>query len=417
MTGKQKIKDSLNHKSGKIPVDFGSTAVSGIHISIIEGLRRHYGLDNKPIKVLETYQMLGEIDYNLKQTIGIDTQGIIPWKNMFGVENTGWKEWKTPWGQDVLVPGGFQITESENDILIYPQGDTSVPPSGRMPEGGFFFDSINRQEPFEDDNLKAEDNLEEFGLISDQALNYYQKQIEKLKDTELALVGDFGGTAVGDIALVPGPGLKHPKGIRDVAEWYMSTVMRQDLLHEIFDKQTKMAVKNLERIYEVIGENIQVVYICGTDFGTQNSQFCSTDTYDSLFMPYYKRINGWIHEHTSWKTFKHSCGSVAVFMPHFIEAGFDIINPVQFSATGMDPVQLKKEYGKDLVFWGGGVDTQKSLPFGTPEEVRVEILERCEIMALEGGYVFNSIHNVQAKTPIENVIAMIEAVKEFNGEN
>jgi uroporphyrinogen-III decarboxylase len=156
--------------------------------------------------------------------------------------------------------------------------------------------------------------------------------------------------------------------------------------------------------------------MCGTDFGTQESSFCSPGTYRSLYHPYYKKMNDWIHAHTGWKTFKHSCGAVFDFMPLFIESGFDIINPVQLSANGMDPKALKREFGGDLVFWGGGVDTQKVLPFGTPEEVREQVLHRCEIFAPGGGFVFNSIHNVVAKSPIENVVAMIEAVKEFNGE-
>lgn len=156
--------------------------------------------------------------------------------------------------------------------------------------------------------------------------------------------------------------------------------------------------------------------MCGTDFGTQNATFCSLDTFKSLYVPYYKRVNDWIHAHTTWRTFKHSCGAVESFMPAFIDAGFDIINPIQCSAEGMDPKKLKAQYGDRLIFWGGGVDTQRTLPFGTPAEVRVEVLERCEVFSKGGGFVFNAIHNVQANTPVANVTAMIDAVKEFNGE-
>ena len=131
-------------------------------------------------------------------------------------------------------------------------------------------------------------------------------------------------------------------------------------------------------------------------------------------MPYYKRINNWIHENTEWKTFKHSCGAIESFIPLFIESGIDILNPVQCSAVGMDPRTLKEKYGRDIVFWGGGIDTQKLLPFGTPEEVREQVLERCEIFGKDGGFVFNSIHNVQANTPTENIVAMLKAVKEFS---
>ena len=194
----------------------------------------------------------------------------------------------------------------------------------------------------------------------------------------------------------------------------MSTATRQDYIHAVFRKQAEIAVKNLARINELVGEKVDVVFLCGTDFGTQTSSFCSTDTFDSLYGPYYRKVNDWIHGNTVWKTFKHSCGAVEPFMSHFIDVGFDIINPVQCSATGMDAQLLKDRYGGELVFWGGGVDTQKTLPFGTSEQVREEVLSRCRIFGEGGGYVFDSIHNVQANTPIENVAAMIEAVGEFN---
>jgi uroporphyrinogen-III decarboxylase len=165
-----------------------------------------------------------------------------------------------------------------------------------------------------------------------------------------------------------------------------------------------------------MGNDIDVVFICGTDFGTQNSQFCSKEQFESMYAPYYKKMNDWIHLHTKWKTFKHSCGAIEPLIPNIIKAGFDILNPVQFSADGMEAQLLKNKYGKDIVFWGGGVDTQKTLPFGTAEQVRCEVLKQCEILSKEGGFVFNAVHNVQANTPIENVAAMMVAVNEFNGK-
>ena len=160
---------------------------------------------------------------------------------------------------------------------------------------------------------------------------------------------------------------------------------------------------------------IDVVVVCGTDFGTQESTFCSRSTYDEIWQPRYRRINDWIHENTTWKTFKHSCGAIESFLPDIIESGFDIINPVQCSAKGMEAKLLKERHGDRITFWGGGVNTQKTLPFGTPEEVRAEVLDRCETFAPGGGFVFNAIHNVQALTPTENFVAMVDAVHEFNG--
>jgi hypothetical protein len=298
--------------------------------------------------------------------------------------------------------------------LIYPQGDTSAPPSGRMPRGGYFFDAIIRQQPIDDDRLDPGDNLEEFGPIDEAALDEIHEDVEAAAATGRAVIANFGGTAFGDIALVPAPNLKHPRGIRDVTEWYMSLNSRRDYVHAVFSGQCEIALANLARIHERIGDLVDVVVICGTDFGTQTSSFCSVETFDELWLPYYKRVNDWIHAHTGWKTFKHSCGSVERFLASFIACGFDILNPVQCSAAHMEPERLKERYGRDLVFWGGGVDTQKTLPFGTPAEVREQVLQRCKIFAEGGGYVFNPIHNVQARTPVENIVAAIDAVHEFN---
>lgn len=414
MTGKDKVLRALHHQSGKVPVDFGSNAVTGMHVSIVGAIREHYGLERKPVKVIEPYQMLGEVDDELKEIIGIDVEGLLAPLTNWGFPLADWKEWTTPWGQEVLVPGKFTTKAEAGHLYIYPQGDTSAAPSGHMPEGGYFFDTIARQNHFNEDDIKAEDNLEEFIPFTEEDLTYYNDHKERVKNSSRAVLGSLPGTALGDIALVPGPGMKDPRGIRDVTEWYMSMALRQDLLHEIFDRQTEIALENLQTYKNILGNTVQVVFTCGTDFGTQDSQFCSTATFDELYLPYYKKVNDWIHSNTSWKTFKHSCGAVEGFMSHFIEAGFDIINPVQCSAAGMDPKTLKDRYGKDIVFWGGGVDTQNTLPFGNPEEVRKEVLERLEIFSRDGGFVFDAIHNVQAKTPIENVVAMLEAVKEFN---
>jgi hypothetical protein len=415
MTSRKKVLDALNHISGPVPVDFGATAVTGMHCSCVSALRDYYGLEKQPVKIHEPYQMLGLIEDDLLGVLGADTAGLEPCSTMFGFPANDWKEWRTPWGQEVLVPGRFNITQKNTGIFIYPQGDISAAPSGHMPVGSYFFDSLIRQPELDEDNLNPEDNLEEFGLISDADIARLKVSAEKLAATGRAIVGGIGGTALGDIALIPAPFLKVPKGIRDIEEWYVSTVVRQDYIHEIFARQTDIALANLEKSAAALGYLIDVIFMCGTDFGTQNGSFCSPATFDELWMPYYRKMHDWIHAHTGWKTFKHSCGAVEGFMSHFIDAGIDIINPVQCSATGMDPQTLKDRYGDRLVFWGGGVDTQQVLPFGTPAEVRAQVLERCRIFSQNGGFVFNAIHNVQAQTPVENIAAMINAVKEFNG--
>jgi hypothetical protein len=412
---KRNFLKTINHQQpDKVVVDFGSTAVTGIHVLIVEKLRKYFGLEKKPVKVIEPYQMLGEIDPELINAMDIDVIGLFSAKNMFGVPNEDWKVHKTLWGQEVLFPGNFNYTYNSNgDILMYPEGDTSVAPSGMMPRSGYFFDALDRQKPIDDTSLKVEDNLEEFTPVTVQDLEYWRNQVHLLDNNSKAVVASLGGTALGDIALVPAINLKNPKGIRGVEEWYISTLIREDFIKEVFDRQTDIAIGNLRLLHNVIGNKINVVFTCGTDFGTQNSTFCSPETFDRLWLPYYRKVNDWIHLNTSWKIFKHSCGAVESLMAHFIEAGFDIINPVQINASGMDPRKLKKEYGDKLVFWGGGVDTQGVFAFGTPAQVKEQVKTQCGILNENGGFVFNTVHNIQANVPFENVVAMLEALKEL----
>ncbi len=418
MNSREQFLKTVNHRQpDRIVIDFGATPVTGIHVQTISKLRRHFGLQRKPIRVIEPFQMLGEVGWELIDSIGIDVIGAWGKNNMFGFHNHApYKEWKTPWGQRVMVPLKFNTTIDENgDLLMYPGGDTSVPPCAKMPKASYFFDAINRQQPIVEEELNVEDNLEEFGLISDADLEHWRVEVDKAYFSGKAVIAAFGGTALGDIALVPGMDLKVPKGIRDVTEWYMSTIMRPDYIKSIFEQQVEIAIENLKRIFAVVGNKVNAMFICGTDFGTQDSTFCAPEQFDEMWLPYYKKVNNWIHENTQWKTFKHSCGAVEGFMDGFIRAGFDIINPVQISAAGMDPAKLKQKYGRDLVFWGGGVDTQQVLPFGKPEEVREQVLKTCDIFSKDGGFVFNTVHNIQANVPVENIVAMLEAIKEFNG--
>jgi hypothetical protein len=416
LQSRERLVKTLSHNQpDRIPIDFGGSSVTGIHASCVAELRDYYGLEKRPVRIHEPSQMLGWVDEDLQDAMGVDVTAVFRRGTKWGVPAEKWKTWNFN-GLEVLVPGDFNTTVDTNgDTLVYPEGDTSVPASGRMPKGGYFFDSIVRQEPLDEDHLNPEDNMEEFSPISQVDLDYLDRATAQAVATGRGVIAGFGGTAFGDIALIPASGLKHPKGIRDITEWYVSTRSRQDYIHKVFERQCEVAIENLARIYAVVGNRVQAVNLCGTDFGTQTSAFCSVKTLRDLYFPYYKQVNDWIHAHTQWKTFKHSCGAVSKFIPTFIEAGFDILNPVQCSATGMDPEQLKANFGSRIIFWGGGVDTQKTLPFGTPAEVREEVLRRCEIFAPGGGFVFTSIHNVQARTPVRNIVAMLDAVHEFNG--
>jgi len=415
MTGRERVLKALNYEPvDRVPVDLGGTVTSGAQVSVVANLRQALGLDKpgEPVKVVDPYQMLGEVAADLRDMFGIDTVNLLGPKCHFGFANMDWKPWRTFDGTDVLVPGGFNTEPERNgDILQYPQGDKSVPASARMPKGGFYFDDIIRQGPIDDARLDPADNLEEFVPISDEDLKIYEQRAKELyDDTDLAIAAGFPGTAFGDIALVPAAGLKHPKGIRDIEEWYISTVARREYIKEVFAGQVEIAIKNLERICQAIGNKVHIVFVDGADLAAQNTLFCGLDTYRELYLPFSRKINDWIHAHTEWKTMKHCCGGCEPLIEGFIEAGFDIINPVQTSAKGMDPQLLVDKYGGKIVFWGGGVDTQQTLPFGKPEEIRRQVTERVQIFNAKKGFVFSAVHNIQCNTPVENVLAMFKAL-------
>ncbi len=415
MNGRERLDATLNHmQPDRVCVDFGSTAVTGIHVSMLTKLRRELLGDTTLVKVNEPYQMLGEVDNELRDALGVDVVGIYGRKSIFGTVQDNWKPFTMPDGTECLVPGNFNWTiDANGDYLMYPEGDTSAPPSGRMTKNGYFFDSIVRQDPIDEDKLDPADNLQEFGPLGEEDLSYYRRMKQWIDEhPQYGIIIGVPGTAFGDIALVPAPQLRHPRGIRDISEWYMSTAMRRDYVHEVFHRQCEIAEANLETMIELFGDAVQAAFITGTDFGTQTGPFIAPAAYRDLYKPFHKRINDLIHARSGWKTFIHSCGAVRQFIPDFVEAGFDILNPVQCSARDMEAERLKRDFGAQLTFWGGGVNTQHTLAFGTPDEVYREVIERVRIFNEGGGFVFNAIHNVQGNAPFENVQAMFRALQD-----
>jgi hypothetical protein len=413
MTGRERLRKALNHETtDRPPIDLGATWVTSISASAYSRLRRALGFPPGPVRMNEPLQLLGDVDDDVRAKLGIDVVGIWPQGTIFGYQNVGWKPWTLQDGTDALVSTQFETTPDANgDILIYPKGDRTAQPSGRLPKGGFYFDAIVRQQPLDMDKLDPADWAEQFSVFSDEDLKYFEAEANRLhRETDCGVILNFGQAGLGDIAIVPGMMLLDPKGVRDPQLWYECLVTHTEYIRGIFELQTQVVMKNMVLLRQAIGDKIDAIIISGTDFGTQRGPFTSPKLFRDLWKPFYKRMNDWVHTNTQWKTFYHSCGSVAALLDDFVEMGVDILNPVQCSAVGMNAATLKAKYGDKLVFWGGGVDTQKTLPFGTPDEVRREVRERVDVFGKDGGFVFNTIHNIQAQTPVENIVAMFEEV-------
>ena len=419
MTSRERVRTALQHRQpDRVPRDFGTTLVTGIHASTYAKLKAALGLRGGSVKVYDPFQMLAEVEEPVRRALGIDTVGIQLPKTVYGYRNEQWKPFSLFDGTEVLISGHFTYDVLDNgDIVQYPRGDRSAPPSAKMPYGGYYFDTIVRQEPIQEDKLDPEEwARQSYAPYAEEDLRYLEDTAAWcFQNTEASLIGNFGGAAFSNIAYVPGPHLPHPKGIRDPEEWYVSMILRKDYIRAIHQYQFEIQMENLKAYHQAVGERIDIIYMSGTDFGSQKGPFISPDLYRELFKPWHKAMNDWVHQHTRWRTFYHSCGSVVAFLDDFVEAGFDILNPVQLSAEGMDPRFLKENYGQKLVFWGGGVDTQHTLPFGTPEEVRREVKRNLEIFGKDGGYVFNTVHNIQANVPVENLLAMFETVDAMAG--
>jgi hypothetical protein len=307
------------------------------------------------------------------------------------------------------VPGQFNTEPlASGDLLQYPRGDREAPPSGRMPENGYYFDFVTRQQPFDENKLDPKRWVEEtFGSLDDESLRYLEERSKRFyENTDYFLVGEFTAAAFGSVISIQSPHVSHPSGIRSIEEFWISYVSRPEYVREIFGYQCELQMKNLELFRQAVGHRIGAILLSGTDFGSQGGLILSPQIYREHFKPLHKRINDWVHAKTSWKTLYHSCGSIIGLLDDFWEAGVDILNPIQLSAAGMDPEYLKSNYGDKFVFWGGGVDTQHTLPFGTEEEVKEEVVFNRRVFGKGGGFVLAPVHNIQANVPVENVLAL-----------
>ena len=417
-TSRERLRQTLNHQEpDQVVVDMGATSITGINANALAGLREMLKLDSKRVKINEPLQLLGAVEEDVRKALHLDCISISPDTNMFGFSNAGRKSFLMQSGLEVDVPTDFNTTVDENGrTYLYPQGDLSVKPSGMMPKGGYFFDNITRGNiEFDEDTTGARLHFkDDYAVLNDNQLRFIEDQCNYFYDnTEYGMIYSGALASIGDFAIIPGPNVKDPKGIRDLPDFMMAHSICPEYVHELFEMHIEYALKNAALIKQACGDKIQAIYVSGTDFGTQNGPFISLDTYREFYKPYYKKVTSWIHKNTNWKTFFHSCGAVSAFLQDFYEAGVDILNPVQLSAEGMDGKILKEQWGDKFVFWGGGVDTQKTLPFGTPEEVYKEVTDRLTLFSKGGGFVFNTVHNIQGNTSVENILAMFQAIEDF----
>jgi hypothetical protein len=401
MTSRERVLAAVSHREpDRVPLDLGGTIMSGIMAHALDRLRRHLGLEDRPVKVYEVFQMLGEVEMDLAERLGIDVLPVEPPVQFFGLRREGWKPWRLWDGTEVLVPGRFDVeVDSRGDWLLHTEGDSEQPVEGRMPKGGYYFDMASMTDTHFDYSPPPLWEVRKEEHLGSEELEFLAARAQSLRrDTDKALLlGAWGKVGLSWVGSIP--------------DFLVLQALDPGYVRELFAVRTETALENLGKLSRYLGDNIDILGLDGTDYGAQNTELFAPETFAELYVPQFRVQNDWVHQHTSWKTWLHSCGSIPRILPQLVDSGLDILNPVQLSAGGMDPRWLKREFGDRLTFWGGGVDTQRTLPFGTPEEVAEEVRERVRILAPGGGFVFNTIHNVQQDTPPENIVAAYETAR------
>ncbi len=406
MTGRERVLTALDHREpDRVPLDLGGSFVTSIAATSLDRLRRHLGFAERPVKVYDCFQMLGEVELDLVERLDLDCLPIDPPALTLGLRRADWKPWTLMDGTEVLVPGQFNVTVTdEGDWLIAPYGDNSRPPTARMPRNGFYFDTIGYGDfhpDWEPPPIEETRKASEGWLARDEDLAWFADHARQLRQsTDKCLVlGCWGYAGVSYVGAL--------------VDFWCLLARDPGYVNELFAISTEANLKKLELLWEAVGDNADVMTFSGLDFGTQRSEWFRPEVFAEIFLPHFRRQFDWLHEHTTWRIFEHSCGSIANLVGMLTEAGLDALNPVQTSAAGMDPAWLKSAYGDRLSFWGGGVDTQATLQFGTPEEVRAEVAERLRVFGPGGGFVFCPVHNIQPNTPPENIVAAYDTAREL----
>jgi hypothetical protein len=402
MTSRERVLAALDHREpDRVPIDLGGTIMSGIMAQPLDRLRDYLGLERRPVRVYEVFQMLGEVEEDVAAALGVDVLPVEPPVQFFGLRRERYRPWKLFDGTDVLVPGDFVVFEDvDGSLLIREGGRPEGAIEGRMPRDGFYFDRLSvtvTDFSFEPPPLAEERSK---NLLAEGDLDHLARRAGELRrrTDKALLLGCWGAQGLGGVGSIP--------------SWLMLLASDKDYVRDLFAIRTETALRNLSLLWSRLGDSIDILGLDGTDYGSQKNELFDPALFEELYVPFFREQNDWIHGHTSWKTWLHSCGSITRILPLLVDSHLDILNPVQTSAAGMDPAWLKKTYGGKLTFWGGGVNTQRTLPFGTPEEVADEVRRNLAVFAPGGGFVWNPIHNVQHGTPPENVEAAFRTVRE-----
>ena len=412
MTSRKRVLTAINHKEpDRVPIDFGAMRSTGIATIAYNNLVEELGVDEGPARMYDFQQQLAYPSSEVREKLHVDAIDV---GQGFLKDESDWKPYKLTDGSECLIPGYLNVEVDENGetILKNHEGievgtkpktslytDQNYWPYGEEPKIPESLDDkvMSRNmwsvpaPPF---HLDITDSKEDFTRFKNTVKRFYE-------ETDLAVMLSIGHSF-----------LEFGQFIRRIDNFLCDIYVDPEGVNRLLNKLLDGYMAKLEVILNEVKDYIDIVQF-GDDLGTQTGPWMDPSVIRELFVPRYKVLWEYVHNHSDCKVFMHSCGSIFEIIPDLIDAGLDILNPVQTTADNMDPVDLKREFGRDITFWGGGCDTQGILSTGTPEEVKEDVKWRMEIFSKDGGFVFNQIHNVLANVPPENVIAMFDAAYEY----
>ena len=389
----------------RVPVDLGGMRASGISASVYATLKERMGL-NTPTKILDKMQLLAEVELEVLDRLHLDVVPLEPALATWAAQDASQGiERRLLDGTKVFFPPG-------TDIAVDPDGswvhrNARGEPFARMPKDGYYFDFIR---PTMSGRRIDPDAFHPATTVPDEELEALARRARFLhENTDKAVLGWGASISLMGLSALLSDNIT--QGALD--NWLCMLMTEKETAHDMMGRYVDAVIACMNLYCQAVGDICFAWGVASDDAGTQRGAFISPDLFAEMIKPHYKRLCEWVHANTPWKTYLHSCGSVYDYLGHWIEAGIDILNPVQISAAGMEPERLKREFGGKVVFWGGGCDTQDVLPFGTPDEIREHVRHNIEIFGTGGGYVFTQVHNIQQNVPARNVEAMLDAAYEF----
>jgi uroporphyrinogen decarboxylase len=372
---------ALNHQEAdRVPCDLGGTVMSSLNVVAYRNLRAHLGLPEVNIRVADTVQQLVYVDDDVRDQFGVDVRGINPGSSaatsriVIQEDQPNYRYFTDEWGIGWRMPkdGGLYF-----DVCRHPlRGDLT---------------------PTDLDRYPWPDPVDPARFVG------MREQVRKAVEEEGRAV-IVGGLCAGFVEMAG--------WMRGYEDYLIDFAANTDFLEAFFDKILELKMAYWERMLAEVGDLISAV-LESDDMGSQTDLLFSPRMYRKYVKPRHTQLYSFIKSKTRGKVFLHSCGAIRKVLPDLIEAGVDILNPVQVSAAGMDSAELKRDFGKDLTFWGGGVDTQRILGGGTVQEVRDEVHRRIDDLAPGGGFIFATVHAVQGNVPPANVLAVWDALREF----